>query len=345
MAIYLVNYALIIIYRCFASLGRVGRKSSSSNGFLWSRIIAIQLILLLSLRSARVGRDLTNYSEHFNNPEIIAERVSRVEVGYATVVDFLSKYFESFQAYLIVFAFLAIVPIAYSIRRCSASPTISWFLYVSLGFYSFAFSGIRQSTAIAFIFLAFIFVQRRRAALFFIVVAIAVSFHLSAIIFAPAYFLYRLPWRRSTIPYAVVGVILVIFSRERIFSAFISSLYPAYETVERDAFLGPLFWFILLAVAFYLYFPLRGDGAVRGMLNILVVAVLITTFATLGTNVFRAAQYYFIPFVFLFARPVGGTEASLRRLVRHLTLLSLVGYFIVNLLSDGYGILPYESIL
>lgn len=129
-----------------------------------------------------------------------------------------------------------------------------------------------------------------------------------------------------------------------IFNFFISIFYNNYSIVTSTSYN----WLLLSCVIVFIgLFLIRGDlikdSSVILYLPYLLVGLSLMIFASVGTNVMRVVDYYYI-FIILFIPEV---LFSLRKSKYYLitllfTVLIILFVFYLLFLGDGYGIIPYK---
>jgi len=186
MLIYFVVLAIVVaaVYQASkAGTGRFERISGYAIAF-------IVLILLAGLRSENVGTDTYMYVHKFQQIGEWADIWKTQQEPGLYLLCWLGKFISS--DYALTFTLVAvIVTLCYlwGIRRYSVNPTISAFVLLVSGINFFSYNTIRHGIAFALCFLAIPMIYQRKFWLFLILVALASFFHLSSLLFLPAYFI------------------------------------------------------------------------------------------------------------------------------------------------------------
>src|SRR5690606_19464441 len=81
------------------------------------------------------------------------------------------------------------------IKRFSNNYILSVFIYITFGFYTFLFNGLRQGIAMAVCFLALPYLINKNKLKYFLLIVIASLFHTSAWVMLPFYFLVHMKLR------------------------------------------------------------------------------------------------------------------------------------------------------
>lgn len=142
--------------------------------------IAFLTLLFFEICRYNVGWDYMSYVDIFNGgeAEIVNSRfepLSKLFMIIAIKLDFYPMLF-------ILFGLTHLSLLAFTIKKMSKEQVLSWTLYLLIpGFFLWDLSTIRQATATAFIFCSFYFLHQRKYLFYFLLVAIASCFHVSAI--------------------------------------------------------------------------------------------------------------------------------------------------------------------
>lgn len=214
MAVYLINIALIIFWRVYFT-----RKKFPNAKKYFCTIAAVQWILISGLRHLDVGADTYNYYRMFEEVKItpwrgifrnltgyLFRQQDVKDVGYELLTKVFQQFSGSYQLFLLAVAGLFMSLMAIWIYRHSASPCTSFILFSTL-FYSFE-TLTRQNIAIALVvFLGYDLIKEHKFWKFAAVTLLAFSIHKSSLVFAPVYFLSRIP---VTLGYMILLAIVII---------------------------------------------------------------------------------------------------------------------------------------
>lgn len=154
---------------------------------------------------------------------------------------------DSNQLYFLVAALLVTTAVSVFIYRHSENVYLSEIIYLSLGFYSVSLNIVRQFIAISICLFAFSFLRKRRIILYTLFVILASSFHSSAMIMLPAYFLVSMKVSDNDLNeilkialYFVLCSIFVGFGVDNQYAAYDESLNPNGYGMQNANVLGIL---------------------------------------------------------------------------------------------------------
>lgn len=205
--------------------------------YLLRKAIIIPLLLLVilsSLRSNTIGTDSRTYTLAYDfryNPYNYGFDPN-VEYGYqlldSIILNFSYSYFWLFfvSSIIVIFCFLS------TIKKISINYLYSIYIYISFGFYTFFFNGLRQGIAMAICFLGLPYLVEKRIVFYFLVVFIASTFHISALIMLPIYFLVNTKFR---IEYKILGCFIISILASQILISYLAQGNIRYEHYTQEA--------------------------------------------------------------------------------------------------------------
>jgi len=193
--------------------------------------------------------------------------------------------------------------VGWFIYRNSAKPFLSVAFLMTLGFYQFSLSGLRQTMALAVIVgLSYEYILERRPIAYILSVLLASLFHSSAILFLPAYLVsgWKIGWRQV----AMVGGIFVIYFLFPHWVRWVLEEIAWSESVaayaQRDVALtwsGVVIQICILAFCLLFHNETVLDEyskwrRVDVFINCMVVGLCLQVLATMIAEAFRLAYYY-----------------------------------------------------
>lgn len=185
MLIYFVLLAVVT----FLALAATRTKRRRVSRTLYALILAA-LVLVPSCRSHYVGTDAGYYVRFFNQARTLGEVAQqRLEPGYFFLSWLAHAISDNYMAIFFLVALVVAACFVRTIRRWSPVPAMSFFVLLVSGAYFVSFVGARQGLANAVFFLGIGAMFRRKLWLYLLCVAVACSFHMTAIVTLPAYFL------------------------------------------------------------------------------------------------------------------------------------------------------------
>lgn len=345
MAIYLINIVLILglgallldMYK-----GQVGKR-------LYFAIIALQIAVITGLRGYSVGPDTRGYAWHFTKTAVkklndILYGEVEMERAYLLLEYGVSRIWDNPSFFFALIAIFYSYSVARFIYKNSSEPCLSYVLFVTLGFFTFSMTGMRQTLALGIMLFAIDHIRSRSLIRFLIVVGIASLFHASALVFVPAYFL---AYRKITKAYILLASLAIPASYLLRGTAF--SLLGRLSGYEYDPYSseGPLVLIALMLIILVGSFIQRETVLKRSSDNIiyynmLLISILVAMIAFVNPSVLRAAYYYHVYLLLFIPEVVLSIEDSkLRRLIYALAVIGLI-VLDIRALSGGGVFVPYS---
>lgn len=257
---------------------------------------------------------------------------------------------QDFQWWLMTIAIISGVCIMIVLRKYSCSFFFSSFLFMTLLTFQWMMNGMRQFICVAVLFLCCDWIKDGKFIRFLIAVLLMSTFHMTALLMIPIYFVARSkPWDKK-IGLFIVGIILICIFAEPFFSGVDSALgntayAGATSQFEEDDGVNPLkFLFIAIpaVIAFWKRDVLRQYYEKNALLPICINMSLIasalyfvgifTSGILIGRLPIYAEVYDLILIPYLLNVCFSKTERSI---IKPVYVLFLILFF--YLLSNGMG--------
>ncbi|MBK1781745.1 EpsG family protein [Advenella sp. WQ 585] len=228
------------------------KKAFNRNAF-WLPLIT--LALFAGIRSSRVGTDSGAYVWDFVSQLDTSyfKFNSDGEFGYQLLVYGLLHLTHNYFWLFFISGLIVVYCYLKTLNKYSINYTLSIFLFITLGSYTFFFNGLRQGLAMAIFTLATPYLLEKKLIPYIFICAIASLFHTSALFMLPFYFITN---TNIKLIYKILGsFILSLLSSSLIINYFASTnkRYEGYAQVSESAGgLITLAFFILIAI--FLYF-------------------------------------------------------------------------------------------
>jgi len=192
-------FYIILIFLMFG----VFVKPQKQNLYIF--ISFIVLFIISAFRDKSVGTDSLSYERIFSNIERGNE--VRHEIGWQVLNKLIVFFGGSYETLIIVTSLLVLLPVFFVAKKYSKNPMLTIFLFYSLYLYLQSFNIVRQTIAISISLLAIYYLLNNKKILFYALILIASTFHLSALILLPLAFLHRLP---NTNIFYILAILLSI---------------------------------------------------------------------------------------------------------------------------------------
>jgi len=309
------------------------------------------------LRNVAVGADTYAYLlkfeaiQHISWAEIFATFIKTYETGvgkdpgYLIFMKLISLIVSEYQIYLLIIATLFFSALCWLLKIFCKSVYdvfIGVLLYEVL-FYGFcSITGIRQTIAIAFLFVGIRFIINRKLIPFIIICFLAAVIHKSALIFIPFYFIayYKNPIR-LLVP--IIICLPVIFATVRPFAQFLTSFsfsesYSVYSNSEYETAGAQMFLIYMLAVSVMATICRKeikeASDKIKICYNAFSLGVLFTPLTWVDPSLMRVVMYFSIFSIFILGELV---RTFCKKINTSLSVVTLAMVFIFVLIIIKRG--------
>lgn len=259
-------------------------------------------LLLLTLRSETLGRDLPNYKYIFNywGRSSLQNVVSQPqEILFHLYCWFVYNYVSSsFQVFLAVTALLTVVPIMCVYNGDKKQGYLKIAVFVNMSTFIMTFSGIRQSLAFAAGILAYRFLVNKKKLRFLLLALIATFIHHSGFMVLFFYPLYSYHFKKKDLIWLVPAAAMIIVFNRQIFnllSILMGSISDDYGVVagSTGAYSSFVLFLMFTILCYVIVDEKKADEEVIFLRNIMTFSTVLQSFAALNTLAMRM-NYYFI---------------------------------------------------
>ncbi|WP_180052118.1 EpsG family protein [Acinetobacter sp. YH12099] len=214
------------------------------------------LVTFFSIRNFSVGTDTVVYTDKFRNSlsAHYYEFNPEIELGYQFIEYSLLNITDNYLWLFFTSALFVISIYLFVIKRFSNNYILSVFIYITFGFYTFLFNGLRQGIAMAVCFLALPYLINKNKLKYFLLIVIASLFHTSAWVMLPFYFLVHMKLRLEykmlitfLSSFLISGILISYFAEQ-------NSRYEEYAQVSESSggYILLMFYFILGLLLYFL---------------------------------------------------------------------------------------------
>ena len=306
-------------------------------------------MLIASLRSADVGKDVPNYLaafEYCGSSGWAELAYLRYEPGYLGLCKSLALVSSNEQFFIFSTAILILVGPVYFVCKYSKNPPFSFFLYVVMTFFAFSMSGIRQALATSIVLVGFQYLTSRRLLPFVSLVGLAGTFHLTSIAYTLAYAVGALRVTAKNIfifalvfsgLYAVKGSLLSFFV-ERYLDQYSEMLAPS----DSYMYMVTMIFVFLLGLLRYKS-VLASNPRATVLYNLILLAAFFQLFGSESSNAVRVAELFYIAVIVFVPEVVSSIKDLAARCLVYgaVVVVGLVQFYIV-FPGGGYGAIPYR---
>ena len=345
----MIPYLLLLVF--VTGVAYLGRRSGHRHIRATSQwVVGAALVLFAGLRDVMVGTDTEVYVRHFYASDSFEIVLGRSEFGYYLLSWFARSLSDSYLVLLVLIALVVVACYMATIVRVVSRYETSIFLFV-VGTYTFFFNGARQGIAAAICFLALRFLLERRVWPYIVLVAVAATFHRTAWIALPLYWLAspHLDWRRLIFLGVTTGVTIVFLEFfVGLAATLLSDSYAGFaEAGEGGGEVWVAYFVAQGAALFYLKRVVPdANGWYGRLLNIYMIGLVPALASTLSgffpSGILRLHLYFTPTAILLWPmvfRSLGDTE--LRRIIAFCFLLVMLAFFVLTKTSSSH-LVPYR---
>ena len=213
----MIFYYIYILISLFCIIREESGLSEKKR--LWNlRIAILPVFVLMAFKAPTVGSDTPNYIRMY---EMIADTTwyldeyGGIEPGYNLFQRALHLISADPQTLMIGVAVVVAIALFYFFKEYKYA-CFALYFFTSLGFLSFALSGLRQTLAIAIGMLAYRYIKGRKIVPFFLVTLLAFTFHRSALFIIPAYFIANQQLKAKNVSMVFFLILLVFFFADKL---------------------------------------------------------------------------------------------------------------------------------
>lgn len=305
------------------------------------------LVLVSAIRGDTVGVDTPSYLWSFLRGDYMnimrSNLLSETEFGFLLIQKIVATMGLGFRSLLVFCSLLTIVPIGIYILNNSDNPFASFFVYITLDYYFFSMTGLRQSLAIGICILSLRFVKEKKLIWYLVLVLTACTIHKTAAIFLPVYFLSRLQIKRKhVITILCVGMLLFALKSP------IRSIMRMFARIDYGAMNtgGTGYYLLMVAIVFvFLYLAdtdAKRDSSINISLNMVIIAILLFPILQYNPTALRLHYYYSIALIILIPNTISRIRDSKIRFGIGTMFFVVSMYYFAFYTSNNMGVLPYS---
>ena len=307
----MLHYFIVLFFSVIVLLLGYSKFKRRPNKFSYY-LSGLILIMLPTLRSVEVGTDSGNYVGMFNYLKFQTESLlnieTSIEIGYLAMQYLALSMSNEYWSLFFIIALISVLSNLFVINKLSENIILSVFIYVSLATYLFLFNGARQAIAASIISVALIYLVEKKLLKYIIVVLIASSFHSTAIIMVPFYFLLNFKYSKINLTIYAIGSFVSLYYLSLFLSVFDSSTFERYIAYEdRNAtggFTLAIFYFINSFVLLILRSKIPKEKLLKYdiFLNMCVFSALVYVVVVLtasDVNFLRISLYFSMGYILI----------------------------------------------
>ena len=316
--------------------------------------LALTLIFLLlfgvSAFRTGIGNDYERYVEFVHLIEY--NQVVPTEIGFNGLVRLINTLsgFENAKLMFAIYAFVTVLLFLVGMMRQSLDFPLTFFLFMTLGYYFQTMNTVRYYLALAIAFLCLGYVQKKQYGRFVLMVLLGSMFHKSLLVILPLYLLATLDWKKWML--AAAGVLCISFLLFRDFYLnVVVRLYPSYkdtEYLEGGTSIPNILRCLAVLALSLLYYRKCAKGNKENLFYFYLNlgACVLYTCCSFLPIISRIGYYLTISHILFLPALLQGMEEKEKKFWRGMIILAGIVYFGMFLFKAGdvnVGLLPYET--
>lgn len=339
---------LLAIVTTLAYLGRRSGHRLIRRASLW--LVGSILILFAGFRDLRVGTDTGAYVHYFYASDTFDIVLGQTEFGYYFLSWLARSLGDSYFLLLVLIALTVVFCYLATIVRVVPRYETSIFLFV-VGAYTFFFNGARQGIAAAICFLALRYLLERRIWPYIALVAVAATFHKTAWIALPLYWVAspRVGWKRLLCLGVATGLAIVFLEQfVGLAAALLSDSYAGFAEAAEGGGEVWVAYYVAQGVALFYLKRVVADtsGRYGRLLNIYMIGLVPAVASTLSglfpSGILRLHLYFTPTAILLWPMVFQGLgDTALRRIMALCFLIVMLAFFVLTK-SSSSNLVPYR---
>ena len=339
---------MTVVYYSFCVLSVLcAWAAEKKNNKILFAISAILIAVIAGARAETVGIDTTGYYTYIDWAE--KDILKNVEPGFIFLSKYLLRLFGEIKWVVFFFSGLTVVFMftRFWTLRNKASYALMVFFY--LAFYlQLSMNVMRQFFAISIVFLASVFLEKKKYLIFLLVSIVAMLFHYSAIFAAVIFVVYF--WNGTKKGIKKLALLLSICALVLLTYNYIGSLLNLYSGYfdEMQVDIGlmvlakvALLVFFIIFNRLYIYHNEENDPTAKNVVTVYIIGLAITMLGYFFTYMERVA------FAFMMFEPVCLAlmcKKHYKGLFRVATVALAAFIIYSSYSSNGNGVFPYAWI-
>lgn len=271
--------------------------------------ICVELILFAGLRATWIGADTgvylraLNYYASFPKGEILGAKLVYpfdFEAGYFLLTKLCALVGMNETQFLLLIAVIIYVPLFRFFYKYSENPLLSLTIWFAFGFFGYSLGIFRQTIAISIILCGFSYIKDRQMVRYLLVVVLASTCHLAALVAIPLYFFYQIDVKKLLVWVLIAEVVVFVWARTillfvlRFIPQYSGYINGRYDLQGRGNTMLVVLNILLLA-GYYIYCKKEKetqDSAMHICVNAMMVAVVLQAMAHAMAIFGRLIPYY-----------------------------------------------------
>jgi len=238
----------------------------------------------------------------------------------------------SARAWLALISFFFLLAISYLIHSYSKKVFFSFFIFITLGYFYFSLTGLRQTIAISIFILAILKILDRKNIQAIFLIVLASMFHSSALVTLLIFIIKNIKNKIIIFSFLSSSFIFSLFYGDKIKSLLQNTIdnISVQDSIYRSTTLSYTGFLIQLSIYLFCLILLNKkkniDNKINILLNISLLGVMFSMFSPVVAEFFRISLYFNMINIVLI--PIAIQEITNQKLKYLLTLIIMIFLFI-----------------
>lgn len=326
-------------------------KQQTVNGLCL--LIIFFILFMVSAFRTGIGNDYERYVEFVHLIEF--EQVVPTEIGFNLLVKLINGLsgFENPKLMFGIYAFVTILLFLLAMMRQSVDFPMTFFLFMTLGYYFQTMNTVRYYLALAIALVCMKYVLNRQYIYFMLLVLLGSTFHKSLLVILPLYLLATVNWKKwHLVSAGFISISFLLF--QDFYLKVVVLLYPSYANTEYLAggtSIPNILRCLAVLVLSLLYYKkcVEGNRELRFYFYLNLGAVVLYTCCSFLPIISRIGYYLTISHIFFLPaiiRSFGEKERKQKLFWKGAVLAAGAVYFLLFLFKASninVGLLPYDT--
>lgn len=225
-------------------------------------LLVTAVFIYISATRYKVGYDYGAYASMYqHHTSLPFDQLAdlRPEKGFVFINFLLGILTKDYRLFFLMTSVLIIGGVFWYFWRKSAFEPISVFVFLVFGYYYISMNFVRQFLAAVIVLGSFHYWKQKDWLVYSVIIFLAMSFHLSAVMMFPAYYFLRLPLRKTTIAVTLIIASLLYMLSIPILTLLTSYMYTEYSPLSHPEMNQgiPFHYVISFLIVFILAYPQR----------------------------------------------------------------------------------------
>lgn len=349
-------YVALCIYLLILYLMDTSSIKSKNYGF----IAIVPFFILSAFRDSSIGNDTRSYLMIFERVKFgqIDLKNTNFEIGYIKLNECIAFLFSNSQSIIIITSIMIYTAYYFFIKKFSASPVFSIFLFLTLGYFGNSVNLIRQQLALSIVFLAWNYLRKDKVVVAFILILFASLFHNTALVFLLAIVLKKIKINKISIAIFSIITIVGYIAYIPILNLFLR-IFPVYNNyigsiyMNGEVRLASIMNLLVLSLIFIfglVFKPSLDSNQFSykewNMMTVYIMISISLTVLSLNFNLIARATDYFSIFSILYIPGIISNlkDKKLKLIIGFLVVVvCLVYFFVIQLYRPEWNVIyPYK---